>query len=402
MSATNILMLNGTSAWIGSVFATKSMLCNYEGWAVHRPKLNSLWTVKAINHWHKFALQKMEDEFLNTNVFWDDLPSFAAERFNTDSLRHINKISSVNKLLELHTLLLCDASQLLLICISRGVRSHNASEIDQWFMKLGSFSLQEKATSQTRTRLRVILSQYKNVNPPSIRQGRGDNKFHHELLLLHIGHMVKLAGKSNSPERPRKVTCTNKDYHAWSLAAGCWHEKIMNLGSKDRCLPDKDIVMDQVPTVCDQEFAMINLPMEDLFRGLCENGSPNVHDLHREIMTRTAVAIEDSIVENPNGDIEGRNVFLDLRTITEQRLDHSYQLLRGLKKQWIYMLSNRDQTSPYKPNTPSNLMDDRFIMGKESYRSIFNDRAKRKRKDSNRSGQYDRLSKMPYIPHLNL
>ena len=385
----NILVLNGTSAWIASAFATKSMLCNYEGWAVCAPKLSCLWTVKAINHWHKEVLQKMEDYFLATDDFWDDLPKFATHVFNTANLSYINRIG-VNKALELHTRLIISASKLLLTCYQMGPSRHNKSEIEQWFQKLNCFPSQNTFAFGD---LEDVKEQYEKLqqNQKRTRQGNGENKFYHEMLLLHIGFMVNLASK-----KPQKVTCTQEEYRHWSEEVGCWHEKVLNLGSEDRCLPNTVIDREAEPN---QEFALIRLPMDNLFRDLNHQGYPNVHGLHKETMDRMKAAILRSTQNNPNDNKEGLKVFTKLMGETVWLLDDSKPRLLNIKKQWQWMLKNKgenDPDSPYKPRKPSNLMDDRFIMGKESYHHIFYEMKKKRKR-----GQYNMLP-IPKFPRLKL
>ena len=303
----DILKLNGTSAWLASVVTTKSMLCGFRKWRDVSPKLKSIWTVKMINRWHDITLQEMENKLLDDGEFWSQLPLWAKEIFNHRTLTKIEELENRNKATELHTVLLVAASQLLLNIARRGAGKHNTSQIKLWFESLKSaksLSLFNQATKSTTNSLYAIMSQYYSSerraimtqhNSPEHRtaQENGENKLYHDMLLIHIAHMVNFACASNPQGNQRKVNCSHEDYRSWSTIAGYWHATHLKLGFPGSCIGDVNISVKK-------DFAMIEVPTDQLFCYHEQSECPNVLALHREILDRMAAAIEQSKFENPD------------------------------------------------------------------------------------------------------
>ena len=112
----DILELNGISAWLASVVATKSLLCGFRRWRDEAPsQLEVIWTVKMIDRWNEITLQEMENQIRDNGAFWSQLPLWAKETCSNRELRRINSLENHhNKATELHTALLAAASQALL------------------------------------------------------------------------------------------------------------------------------------------------------------------------------------------------------------------------------------------------------------------------------------------------
>ena len=414
LNGNGILDLNGTSAWLTSVVMTKSMLCGFMKWSNEaHSKVNVIWTVKMIDRWHGVTVQKMENHFLHNRGFWRQLPRWAKEIFrNRDELTRINNLENHNKATELHTVLLATASQLLLNISGSGAGQHNTSQIKLWFdsLKLAkSLSLFNQATRVTTSRLDAIMTTYNNRDS-SRAQENGANKLHHDMLLIHIAHMVNFACAPTHPtheQDQRQINCSHEEHRKWSVAAGGWHATHLNLGAPGSCIGDVN------NHVTKNLFAMIEVPTDQLFSNLAKSECPNVIAYHQEILDRMAAAIEQSKHENPTDNGVGSFQFAELQQKAVHFLKDTSRVLCASKKEWINRLTHRNNKTRYQPRPPKQLMNDAFVMGVESYYFMFkNVGSPTKRKHDNSPDRADgssicdspfaKLARLPDFPRLRL
>ena len=412
----DILELNGTSAWLASVVMTKSLLCGFRRWRDEAPsQLNVIWTVKMINRWHEITLQEMENQFRDDGAFWSQLPLWAKETCSNRELRRINTLENHNKATELHTALLAAASQVLLIIAGSGAGQHNTSQIKLWFESLKSaktLSLCNGATHHTKNCLDAITHQYNSITTQhngsehGAVQENGAKKLYHDMLLIHIAHMVHFACTPTPQGSPRKFICSPEEHREWSVTAGSWHAKHLKLGSPGSCIGDVNNF--DVNNFVKKEFAMIEVPIDQLICNVENSECPNVLALHQEILDRMVAAIEQSKHENPSCNNVGSSRFTALQQKAVQLLQHTSHKLADSKKEFIYRLRNRNNDTCYEPRPPRRLMNDVFIMGEESYHLIFKTEGsptKRKRDNDGTSAcssPYAKLGRLGDIPRLRL
>ena len=405
----DILELNGISAWLASVVATKSLLCGFRRWRDEAPsQLDVIWTVKMINRWHDITLQEMENQFREDGAFWSQLPLWAKETCSNRELRRINSLENHNnKATELHTALLAAASQALLIIAESGAGQHNNSQIQLWFESLKSaktLSLFDGATQHTKDCLDAVRDQY-NITTVAVKEN-GAKKLYHDALLIHIAHMVHFACTHTPRRSPRKIVCSLEEHRKWSVTAGSWHARHLKLGSPGSCVGDVNNL--DVNNFVKKEFAMIEVPIDQLIRYVKNSECPNVLALHQEILDRMVAAIEQSKRENPSCNDVGISHFAALQKKAVQLLQHTSHLLSCSKKEFVHRLKNRNNDTCYEPHLPRKLMNDVFIMGEESYHLIFKKEVsptKRKRDDDGTSAcssPYAKLGRLGDIPGLRL
>ena len=311
----SILDLNGISAWLTSVVIVKSMLCGWMKWSNEarskNSKVNVIWTAKMIDGWHGKTGQKMKNHFLHNRGFWRQLPCWTRKVFgNRDEITRINNLDHDNKATELHTVLLATASQLLLNISESGAGQHNTSQIKLWFESLRlakSLSLFNQASRVTTRHLKKIMTTY-NKSDFSRAQENGANKLHHDMLLIHIAHMVNFACAPTHPTHEldqRLIHCSHEEHRKWTVAAGGWHVMHLKLGAPGSCIGD-------VNNHATKMFAMIEVPTDQLFSNLAKSECPNILALNQEILNRMAAAIEQSKHENPNDNGVGSSQFAEL------------------------------------------------------------------------------------------
>ena len=297
---------------------------------------------------------------------------------------------------------------------------HNTSQIKLWFESLKSaknLSLCNGATQHTQNCLDAITDQYnsittqRNGSEHGAAQENGAEKLHHDMLLIHIAHMVHFACTPTRQGSPRKINCSPEEYREWSVIAGCWHASHLKLGSPGSCVGDVHNV--DLNIFVKKEFAMIEVPTDQLFCYHEQSECPNVLALHREILDRMAAAIEQSKFENPDENEVGSCQFFELRQKAVELLEHTSRKLGYSKKEWSHRLRNRNNETRYEPHPPTRLMNDAFIMGNESYHFIFKTEGsptKRKRDNSPDStdstsicnSPYAKLGRLPDFPSLRL
>ena len=406
----DILELNGISAWLASVVATKSLLCGFRRWRDEAPsQLEVIWTVKMIDRWNEITLQEMENHIRDNGAFWSQLPLWARETFSKRELRRINSLENHhNKATELHAALLAAASQALLNIAGSGAGKHNTSQIKLWFQSLKSaktLSLFNGATQNTENCLDAITDQYNSITTGAVQEN-GAKKLYHDTLLVHIAHMVHFACTPPPQGSPRKIICSPEEYRQWSVTAGSWHARHLKLGSPGSCVGDVNNI--DVNNFVKKEFAMIEVPIDQLIRCAEKSECPNVIALHQEILDRMVAAIEQSKQENPSCDDVGSSRFVALQQKAVQLLQHTNQKLTHSKKEFTHRLQNRNNDTCYEPRPPTRLMNDVFVMGEESYHLIFKKEdtpTKRKRDNDGTSAcssPYAKLGRLGDIPGLRL
>ena len=409
----DILKLDGISAWLASVHATKSLFCGYRGWREICPKLHCVWTARLMNRWHHDVLKQMEHEILNDGEFWSELPIWAKDTFNHSTLARINNMDHRNKATELHAALLVAASQSLLTIAENGAGQHNTAQIKLWFESLTlakSLSVYDQADLNTINRLHAITHQYKrgrfSTSGQRTVQENGENKLYHEMVLIHVAHMVNFACTPAGEGNERKVNCSPENLRRWSVKNGRWLAAHLQLGSSGSCIGD-------VTNPVQKTFAMIKVPTDELSRDLQTKQCPNVFALHQEILERMAAAIELSKYDNPNDNTAGGRHFLQLQQKATKLLDSTHDKLLGSRKEWHHRLKHRNNDTPYEPRFPHPFMNDVFVMGDESYHHIFTTEVsptKRKHDNSPDStggtrtcaSRYAKLGRLEDIPTLNL
>ena len=185
------------------------------------------------------------------------------------------------------------------------------------------------------------------------------------------------------------------------MTAGCWHARHLKLGSPGSCIGDAD-------SFVKKDFAMIEVPTDQLFCNVDNSECPNVLASHQEILDRMVAAIEQSKHENPSCNNVGSSRFTALQQKAVQLLQHTSHKLTGSKKEFTYRLRNRNNDTCYEPRPPRRLMNDVFIMGEESYHLIFKtEGSPTKRKHDNDgtsacSSPYAKLGRLADIPDLRL
>ena len=415
MTEDDILKLNGISAWLTSVLATKSMLCNYGKWVGNSRTLSKLWTLKMIDGWHQLTLRPMEHYLIQGDLFWHHSPSFAKTRVfsSVSSLNRLNALpDDKNRACELHLLLLTEASQSLLNLVrAKCVPQQTEKEIQSWFALMRGCPMMELATQATKNKLLAILGQYRNGEAnDATREGHGQDSFRHEMLLIHISHMVKFACKPLDKGKETKVKCDPEHYIRWSEAAGDWHADKLNFGLAGACLPDDGTDGNWSEN---QRFAMIELPTSMLHNYIDRtNESPNVLALHEEILQRMASAITQSKRTNPEDDNKGGNVYFSLMDVAFGNNNKLKKALMSRRKNWLHRVRKiADGGGTYHPKRPEMLMNDRFIMGRQSYHYIIMNGTqqpfqwhgqKGTNNDHNNRGRHESLGRLPPIPDLQL
>ena len=415
---TSILELNGISVWLTSVVIAKSMLCGWMKWSNEarspNSKANVIWTGKMIDRWHGLTVQKMENHILHNRGFWRQSPRWAKEVFgNQAEMSRINNLENHNRATELHTVLLAAASQLLLNISRSGAGQRNTSQIKLWFESLQlakSLSLFNQATSVTRSHLEKIMTTY-SQRDSSRAQEDGANELHHDMLLIHIAHMVNFACAPPHPthEQDQRIIycCSREEHRKWTVAAGGWHATHLNLGAPGSCIGDVN------NHVTKKLFSMIEAPTDQLFSNLAKSECPNILALHQEILNRMAAAIEQSKLENPTDNGVGSSQFAELHDKAVHLLKNTKDRLTVSKKEWVHRLTHRSDETPYHPRPPKQLMNDTFVMGVESHYFIFKkvgSPAKRKHDntwdpaDDSRvcDSPFAKLARVPAFPRLRL
>ena len=218
--------------------------------------------------------------------------------------------------------------------------------------------------------------------------------------------MVHFACTPTPQESPTKIICSPEEHRQWSVHAGSWHARHLKLGSPGSCVGDVNNV--DMNNFVKKEFAMIEVPIDRLIRYVEKSQCPNVVALHQEILDRMVAAIMQSEHENPSCDDVGSSRFAALQQKVVQLLQHTSQKLTDSKKEFIHRLRNRNNHTCYEPRPPTQLMNDVFAMGEESYHLIFKKEdtpTKRKRGNDGTSAcssPYAKLGRLGDIPGLRL
>lgn len=120
------------------------------------------------------------------------------------------------------------------------------------------------------------------------------------------------------------------------MTAGSWHARHLKLGSPGSCVGDVNNI--DVNNFVKKEFAMIEVPIDQLIRCAEKSECPNVIALHQEILDRMVAAIEQSKQENPSCDDVGSSRFAALQRKAVQLLQHTNQKLTDSKKEFTHRL----------------------------------------------------------------
>ena len=409
----DILKLDGISAWLATVTAAKSMLCGFRKWRDDtNEKLHVIWTLKIVDRWYE-TLQAMEDQLLDNDMFWSQLPPWAQDAFSGKELERIDSLEDCNKATELHTALLLAASQQLYLIAKRGAGQHNTSQIRRWFesLKLAKkLSLCSQASQHARDDLDAITMQYHFDEGAFAVQENGANKLHHDMLLIHIAHMVNFACAPTRQGSQRKINCSPEELRSWGVCAGKFHSTHLKWGKQGSCIGDICDALGDMNDFAENDFAMIKVPTHQL--QLNSGKCPIILALHQEILERMAAAIHVSQLENPDDNQVGSFRFSALHQTAVQLLLNTNAKLSASKKELTHRLTNRTSDTRYEPNRPKRLMNDVFIMGEESYHFIFTTEGSpttptKRRRDSSRdhtdgTSPYAKLGRLASIPNLRL
>jgi hypothetical protein len=351
MSKHDILKLNAISAWLSVLFATKLMLCNATKWAASGEEGQH--TVKTVGFWHELILTPEEEKI--GHMFLKSLPSFARKVLLGNNSRTLSRIETdpliTNKAIKLNVVLIEKASNDL-IELYPDVGKATRNEIDNWFQLLKLINKEE---------INALVLVHKRLCHTEVAVDKEYTRFHHMSLFIYISYMTKF--------QCEKLNWLEKDVVTpWEIWSGVIYQVYNKLGREEICCKSDTFAMMSVPWKKFQSRLNFGLPVDAL-------------KVHEHILIEMQGKMQDSCFENLGENNYGENNYEQTQFIEFEELSAgTIQLIQSAKtkilarKKFVrnYLKNKRKRGTihEYQPR-PGYLMEDRFIMGTESYHYIF-------------------------------
>ena len=374
----SILGLDADAVWLATTAGTKSMLCKYLMWAQRLPRELRIAAVgdfvKRVSYWHQYTLIPVTTRmqcYLYLNP-----PSFSKFVLQ-EKLREIE--GTANNMFELNIQLLTAASNTLLSCLDTGLGPRTKSQIVSWFMPMSLMhqDLLSKAKASTQIAFQEVLDAYteemESVRDDGEQNSREYFYFHHKNLFIHIAHMVIFTCVETKSTKCGnfQIKVSTSMLEQWEEASGRFFNRRLKLPSNGF---DTNAGNDADPAL-----ALIVLPRK-WFRKATINAShiPSVHDLHFALMNTIHGKIHQMMTGRGMGTYDQYEADRLTRyiTITSANIMRSKHVLmnrekvrRSLRKKGYKKYGHNYQ---YKPEDPTMLERDMFLLGFESYYYLYN------------------------------
>lgn len=392
---TEVLGLNAETVWFGSIFAMQMMLSGFAQWELDKicneNDVIAAEFARRVSFWHEKTLIPAI-EYIKVH---HKPPSFAME-----VLKEFTSLpQDSNQIFDLHTKLLCGASETLIECCKIGIGRSATAEVEKWFavLKEATAELAPFASSDTVEELQQLVESFENEETEkttsSHGQGQGEEYvfFCHKFLFIHIAYMVEFYTNANAVMKRRFskndfafLAPDTKQRTKWGNVSGKLIQRLFNNGIGGLTVLDTEFTRRGYIEKCTQEgkfqFPLIDyLPYSEFTeQSKKNNGLPSLHELQESVLCKMFGKIRAATKSSNEVGVQNQLTRLGLLfsvtthfTETSQHTLNNREKVRKCLHKKKQNQSNRSRSRSTRRNRkcpdPDIFFWDVFIMGNNSY-----------------------------------